>query len=63
MDSKSPWQSKTIWANLIMGALPLIPGVGALVSAHPEAAAAAMGLLNAILRGFTTQPISTKGNQ
>lgn len=45
-----PWQSKTLWASLIVALAPMIPGVGPLVAANPEVAAAFVGLIFGALR-------------
>lgn len=57
MSSNTPWyKSKTIWANVAaaVGAV-IFPEV---VAANPEESAAAIGILNILLRVLTRKPLS-----
>lgn len=60
--SKPAWQSKTLWASLVVAAVPFIPGVGpavsAWVAANPELFSAALGGLFAGLRVATSGRVS-----
>ena len=62
LDVKSIFKSKTIWANLIGGAVALLAAVtnSDLVAANPEYAAYAatgMAVLNLLLRLVTKEPV------
>lgn len=58
---KAPWKSKTLWAGVLTAALPLIPGIGPVISGYvasnPEAATAIVGLIFAGLRLATNNKI------
>lgn len=57
-DSKKPWQSKTLWTNVIIAVVAIAsPPAHAWISAHPEAFAAAFGVINVILRMVTKDAI------
>ena len=62
--SKPAWQSKTLWASLIVAALPFVPGLGpvatAWIAANPELYAAALGGLFAGLRAVTDGRVSIR---
>lgn len=64
MDSsnKASWQSKTVWASVIIAVLPLIPGVGPLatawIAANPELFSAALGGIFAGLRTISKGSVS-----
>lgn len=54
MESKKPWQSKTIWINLILAlAAMLAPQVQVYIAAHPEMVAIVFSVVNMILRVVT----------
>lgn len=53
-ETKSWWQSKTLWANTIMGVGALFTGPTLGHVFAPEEVAAGMGVMNIILR-LTTQ--------
>lgn len=54
MESKKPWQSKTIWINLILAlAAMLAPQVQSYIVAHPEMVAIVFSVVNMILRLVT----------
>lgn len=59
-----PWQSKTLWASVIIAVVPLIPGVGPVVSGvfatNPELAAAVVGAVFGVLRLITKKEIGLK---
>lgn len=58
MESKKPWQSKTLWINLIMAGLAFVPAVQAVVT--PEVLGAVFGAVNAALRLTTKSGVSLK---
>lgn len=60
MDSKKPWQSKTVIAGAITGLLPLIPGVGEAVQSHPQEAMGLIGFIFTLLRIFTAGKVELK---
>lgn len=52
--TKKPWESKTVWTNLILMALGLfIPGVKDTIATHPEWLTLAFGGINLVLRFIT----------
>lgn len=59
-----PWQSKTLWAAVLTAALPLIPGVGpvisGLVGTNPEIATAIIGAIFGGLRLISHAKIQIK---
>ena len=57
-DTKKPWQSKTLWTNIIIAIVAIAsPPAHQWISAHPEAFAAAFGVINVILRMLTKDAI------
>ena len=56
---KKWYQSKTIWTNVIMGALAIISQVSNVfpIASHPQAWVLTTSVLNIILRFMTSQPI------
>lgn len=60
-DSKQFWKSKTFWASFLTGVLPLIPPVGAVIAANPEAYSAILGAVFGALRITTSgKPLTVK---
>lgn len=61
-NSKPVWQSKTVWAAALTAVIPLIPGVGPVVSAwiaaNPAMFTAALGGIFAGLRAVTKGSIT-----
>lgn len=55
---KKPWESKTVWANAIIGVAPLIPGASGWIAENPQGFGVAVGLLNVVLRFITTKKLS-----
>ena len=56
--NKKPWQSKTLWINLILAASALfVPGVGAYVQSHMEVVAIVFSGINIVLRLVTKDAI------
>ena len=55
------YQSKTIWANVIMAALGIISEVSQVfpISQNPKVWITVTAVLNIILRTITTQPLGT----
>ncbi len=60
MESKKPWESRTLWANLIMASVAFIPGVGELISGNAEVAGIIVTGVNVILRLITKGKIEIK---
>ena len=59
---KRPWQSKTLWANLVLGlasfASAWFPAIGNFVS--PSSVGVVMGMVNMVLRMVTKDRIEMK---
>jgi len=53
-ETKKPWQSKTLWVNLLLAALAFFPQV----SVSPEIVGVVFTVANFILRLVTKKPIS-----
>jgi hypothetical protein len=58
--AKRPWESKTLWVNVIIALSALFPPVQALIVASPEAAALAVSGVNLLLRSATHGKIALK---
>lgn len=59
MDSKKPWQSKTLILNFVVAACALFaPGASAYISAHPEVVAGVFAGANIVLRLISKDKIS-----
>lgn len=59
-DVKSVWQSKTVWAAIIMAIAPLIPPVGVFVAANPALVGVIAGGITAGLRMVTSKQVTLK---
>ena len=59
---KKAWLSKTVWANLIMAVLPLIPldGIQDVVHNNPEVLFGLFAAVNLLLRFITKGEIQLK---
>ena len=57
-EAKKPWQSKTLWANLLMSIGAFIPAIQPFVTT--ESLAAVFTVVNIILRFTTKSGISIK---
>lgn len=55
---KKPWQSKTIWANLILALSAFVPSVQDWMLAHPTVLPALFTVANIALRLITKEKIS-----
>lgn len=54
METKKPWESKTLWMNAIIAVLAIAwPSAGAYIAANPETATMAFAVLNIVLRLVT----------
>ena len=63
METKKPWESKTLWFNLIMGVLAVAwPVANAYLAAHPDVVAVGFTIINVILRLVTKEQLSLKDN-
>lgn len=60
---KAPWKSRTLWLNGLAVAIYLISNHSGLLHIPPDVAVAILGVLNAIMRFLTGQPLelSLKG--
>lgn len=59
MEPKKPWQSKTLWINLIVAILAMAwPQGAAYIGANPEIVMSVMAGLNIILRLISKDKIS-----
>lgn len=58
MDSKKPWQSKTIIMGIIAALVPLFPPVSEWIAANPAVFSSAMGLVFTALRVISKDKIS-----
>jgi len=52
---KKPWQSRTLWANVLLAAVAFFPGVSENIT--PERIAAGFSIINIILRWVTKSEI------
>lgn len=50
METKKPWQSKTLWLGLLSAVAPFIPGVGAVIVNNPTVVTTGLGLIFMALR-------------
>ena len=57
MNTKSIWQSKTFWANLVGLLTVLLPVFHLPQVLDPEIAASILAVVNLVLRYFTVQPV------
>jgi hypothetical protein len=55
MEAKKPWQSWTLWMNLVMAITAFFPPVQEALKAHPEYGAIAMAAVNWALRIIFTK--------
>ena len=60
MESKKPWQSKTVWMALIVAGAAFIPAVHMWISVNPETFASIMGFVFAALRMISQGKIDIK---
>lgn len=56
--TKKPWESKTIWLNLLGVVGQFIPSVAEWTSTHADIVLAAFAVVNIILRAVTKDKIS-----
>lgn len=57
MESKKPWQSKTIWASLIVAIAAFFPPISAWISQNPEMFATVLTALFVAIRFITNGKI------
>jgi len=60
MESKEFYKSKTFWASVVTAVLPVIPPVGAWITANPQLYSLAMGTIFGWLRIKTDVPVVLK---
>lgn len=58
MESKKPWQSKTIWKGLILAVVSFFPQVQGLVAENPQLVLLAIGGADMLLRFVTKGKIA-----
>ncbi len=59
-ESKKPWESKTIWAAILVAAAPLFPPIAQVVILNPTLCSALVGLLFTGLRLVTEKGVQVK---
>lgn len=57
MEAKKPWQSKTLWVNLLLAVAAFIPAVSSVVKESPDMAGLVITMVNVILRFVTKDKI------
>lgn len=57
-ESKKPWQSKTLWVNLIVAAAAFFPAIGPYLT--PEVLGTVFLVANTVLRFVTKEKLSIK---
>jgi hypothetical protein len=56
--AKKPWQSKTLWTNLIIAALVLfVPGLDEVLKDNQALSVSLVAAINGVLRLATDEPI------
>lgn len=61
MDSKKPWQSKTLWTNFLIALATLfIPGAEDFIKAHTEMVIMGITFLNTLIRLITQGKVELK---
>lgn len=58
METKKPWQSKTIWINIVCALLPLVPQLRNYVALYPDLSVTLITGVNLLLRVVTKNKIS-----
>lgn len=56
-NTKKPWQSKTVWTNLILAVVAFMPSVGDWFQANPQVIVVLFTVVNLILRAVTKDKI------
>jgi len=61
MESKKPWESKTLWMNLIIAVAAMAsPKVHDYIGAHPDVVSAVWAFANVVLRLVSKDKIQIK---
>lgn len=60
MPAKKPWDSATVWVNLLMALAAFVPYVREEWLANPQVTVAVMAGVNWLLRLKTKQPMTVK---
>ncbi len=55
-----PYESKTVWMNLLAAIAVFLPGVDTFIANHPEQVMLGFTIINLILRALTKDKISLK---
>lgn len=63
-ETKSIFESKTLWANVIVMVITALTAIQGDLSEYvnPESVVFVLGVLNVFLRFITTQPVTLTGN-
>lgn len=61
LETKKPWQSKTVWMNLIVAVAAFFPTAQEWIASNPEAFAGIITVLNMGLRLASKDKVSLKG--
>lgn len=57
---KSPWESKTLWTNLVLAMIAFVPSVDEIIKGNPQIIVVAFAVINSALRLITKEKISLK---
>jgi hypothetical protein len=60
MESKNPFQSKTLWTSLIIAIAAFFPSVQVIVSANPEIVGVVIGAVFGLLRIVSKKEVGLK---
>jgi hypothetical protein len=60
MDNKKPWQSKTVWASLVVAVAAFFPAVQTVIVANPEITGVVLGGVFGVLRLISKGKISVE---
>jgi len=60
MDPKFAWQSKTLWAAILVAAAPMFPPIAQVVISNPTLCSALVGTIFGVLRMVTDKAVTIK---
>lgn len=60
METKKPWESKTVWVGILMALAPLIPGASDFMSQNPELVNSLVVTIFMVLRAVSGGRIALK---
>lgn len=58
--AKKPWQSKTVWLNLILAIAAFFPAAQDHIKENPDIAAMAVALVNVVMRLLVKDKVALK---